>query len=193
MRDEINAIVKSLLIKVREGNQAAFEELHEIYSPLIMSFVSKFKSETGDDYEADDFKQELIMVLYNSSLAFDFEQSEVSFGLYAKICMNNAFVTQLRKLKRSDRTRKLLEYDYSVEEMLDEQKSPESELIEREKLKEINKKIESVLSDFENSVWKMYIAGYTIREIAKTVNKEEKSINNAIFRIRNKLKPIFNK
>ena len=193
MRDEINAIVKSLLIKVREGNQAAFEELHEIYSPLIMSFVSKFKSETGDDYEADDFKQELIMVLYNSSLAFDFEQSEVSFGLYAKICMNNEFVTQLRKLKTSDRTRKLLEYDYSVEEMLDEQKSPESELIEREKLKEINKKIESVLSDFENSVWKMYIAGYTIREIAKTVNKEEKSINNAIFRIRNKLKPIFNK
>lgn len=191
MRDEINAIVKSLLIKVREGNQAAFEELLEIYSPLISSFVAKFRAEHEVADDVEDFKQELIMVLYNSSLAYVFEQNEVSFGLYAKICMNNAFVSQLRKLSRGDRTRALLEYDDSIEEMMDEQKSPENELIEREKLKEINKKIESVLSEFENKVWKMYVAGYSIREISSLVNKDEKSVNNAIFRIRNKLKPIF--
>ena len=169
----------------------AFEELLEIYSPLVSSFAAKYKAEHNVEDDVEDFKQELIMVLYNSSLAFDFEQNEVSFGLYAKICMNNVYVSQLRKLSRGDRSRPMLEYDDSIEEMMDEQKSPENELIEREKLKEINKKIESVLSEFENKVWKMYVAGYSIREISSLVSKDEKSINNAIFRIRNKLKPIF--
>lgn len=192
MRDELNSIVKSLILKIREGDQAAFEELLGLYSPLISSFVSKFSSNDVSPADAEDFKQELFMVLYNSSMAFDVDQSEVSFGLYAKICMNNALVTQLRMLnKRSEKAIITLEYDDAIEGMILEQESPESEHIEREKLNEINKKIESVLSDFENKIWKMYVAGYSTKEMAKAVNKPEKSVDNAIFRIRNKLKPIF--
>lgn len=193
MRNEINSIVRSLIIEVRKGNQTAFEELLEIYSQLVTSFVNKLKAKNISEQDAEDFRQELILVLYNSSLAYDFEQNEVSFGLYTKICMNNAFVSQLRKLNRKEPAFNVLEYDDSIESMIETQKSPESELIEREKLKEINSKIESVLSDFENKVWKMYVAGYSTKEIAKVTEKNAKSIDNAIYRMRNKLKPIFEK
>ena len=193
MRDEINSIVKSLIIKVRSGNQNAFEELLGIYSHLVTSFVNKFKAKNLSEHDAEDFKQELILVLYNSSLAYDFEQDEVSFGLYTKICMNNAFVSQLRKLNRREPSLNVLEYDDSIECMIDTQRSPESELIEREKLSEINKKIESILSEFENKVWNLYVAGHSTKEIAKATGKNSKSIDNAIYRMRNKLKPIFEK
>lgn len=192
MREELNSIVKSLILKVRESNQTAFEELLDLYTPLITSFLNKFSANNVAPQDIEDFKQELTMVLYNSSLSFDVEQNEVSFGLYTKICMNNALVTQLRALnKRRDTAAVMLEYDSGVEEWAIPQESPEHELIEREKLKEINRKIESVLSEFENKVWKMYIAGYSTKEMAQAVNKNEKSVDNAIYRIRNKLKPIF--
>lgn len=192
MRDELNSIVKSLILKVRESNQTAFEELLDLYSPLITSFLNKFKIHSDTPQDAEDFKQELIMVLYNSCVAFDIEQSEVSFGLYTKICMNNALVTQIRALnKRRDASAVILEFDGGVEDVISHQESPEHELIEREKLKEINGKIEKVLSELENKIWKMYIAGYSTKEMAQAVNKNEKSVDNAIYRIRNKLKPIF--
>jgi len=194
MKEELNSIVKGLIIKVKNGDQVAFEELLELYNPLILSFLSKFDTSGVSPTDVEDFKQELYMVLYNSAMAFDAEQSEVSFGLYTKICMNNALVTQLRRLnKRSENALLTLEYDDAIESMIHEQKSPESEHIERENLKEINKKIESVLSEFENKIWKMYLAGYSTKEMAKSVDKPEKSVDNAIFRIRNKLKPIFMK
>ena len=194
MKEELNSIVKGLIIKVKNRDQVAFEELLELYNPLILSFLSKFDTSGVSPTDVEDFKQELYMVLYNSAMAFDAEQSEVSFGLYTKICMNNAFVTQLRRLnKRSENALLTLEYDDAIESMIHEQKSPESEHIERENLKEINKKIESVLSEFENKIWKMYLAGYSTKEMARSVDKPEKSVDNAIFRIRNKLKPIFMK
>lgn len=190
MREELNSIITSLILKVRAGNQAAFEELLNLYSPLITSFLNKFRTDDMPQADIDDFEQELSIVLYNSTLAFDVEQSEVSFGLYTKICMNNALVSQFRKMNKiSDDS--IVEYVDDMEDIVRDQTSPEKELIEREKLKEINKKIESVLSEFENKVWKMYVAGYSTKEMAKAVNKTEKSVDNAIFRIRNKLKPIF--
>lgn len=191
MREELNSIVKSLILDVRNSDQEAFEELLELYLPLITSFLNKFANNDVTAQDIEDLKQELTMVLYNSCMSFDVEQSQVSFGLYAKICMNNALVTQLRVLnKRRNTLKATLEYDSRRESMLPVE-SPEYEIIERENLKEISNKIESVLSQFENKVWKMYIAGYSTKEMAKAVNKSEKSVDNAIYRIRNKLKPIF--
>lgn len=191
MREELNSIVKGLILDVRNSNQEAFEELLDLYSPLITSFLNKFGNNDVTAQDIEDLKQELTMVLYNSCMSFDVEQSQVSFGLYAKICMNNAFVTQLRILnKRRNTLKATLEYDSRRESMLPVE-SPEHEVIERENLKELNNKIKNVLSQFENKVWKMYIAGYSTKEMAKAVNKSEKSVDNAIYRIRNKLKPIF--
>lgn len=193
MREEINEIVKSLIQKVRDNNQDAFSELLSVYSPLISSYTNKFKSMPNvTPQDIEDFKQELIMVLYNSSLSYDLNQNEVSFGLYSKICMNNAYVTQIRAFnKRKDNAVVLVEYNSDLDELVEDGNSPEHELMEREKLKEINRKIEEALSPFENKVWKMYFAGYSSKEIAKCFDKTDKSIDNAIFRIRRKLKPIF--
>jgi RNA polymerase sporulation-specific sigma factor len=49
-----------------------------------------------------------------------------------------------------------------------------------------------VLSDYEMKILEMYILGLRAKEISVAIGKSEKSVNNAIYRIRTKLKKIIN-
>ena len=64
-------------------------------------------------------------------------------------------------------------------------------MIKKEELRELTVRIEQMLSPFENKVWRLYVAGCTSREIAKQFGKTEKSIDNAVFRVRQKIKSLF--
>ena len=66
--------------------------------------------------------------------------------------------------------------------------SPEERVMLVERTRELKKRIKEVLSDFELEVLKKYLTGASYREIAKSLDKTEKSIDNAIMRIKNKLK-----
>ena len=45
-----------------------------------------------------------------------------------------------------------------------------------------------LLSPYENEVWRLYMAGYSASAIATRMERDEKSIHNAIYRIRKKLR-----
>ena len=47
---------------------------------------------------------------------------------------------------------------------------------------------EKILSNYELRIFKMYLQGERTKEISAKIGKDEKSVNNAIFRIRSKLK-----
>lgn len=191
MNDKLNSyssIVNSLIEKTRASNQAAFEELLDLYEPLFKSLLTRYYSNNPNAQDAEDLKQELTIAFFNSILSFDMEQKEVSFGLWAKICMNNALYTQLRALKKRNENA-MVAFDSEDIDLgaCGEEKSPENELVEKESLRELKTRIEDVLSPFENKVWRLYVVGCTTREMAQTLNKSEKSIDNAIFRMRRKL------
>lgn len=189
---EYTNIILSLIMKVRSGNQAAFEELLKLYEPLVFSFVDKYYANVSNKEDAEDLKQELTVVFYNSILSYDVEQTQVSFGLYAKICMNNAFVTQLRMLKkRNEKGVMILDVDEVFDDVVSEEKNPEDELVEREKMNELNTRIKATLSSFEYTVWKMYFAGCSSKEMADKLQTNERSVDNAVYRIRKKLKGLF--
>lgn len=192
MFDSYDTLVKNLILQVRMEDQDAFEEMLQIYEPLILSFVSRFANNDVAEQDVEDFKQELTVAFYNSILSYDLSQKDVSFGLYSKICMNNFLITQLRALKKRKSAEALaLEGEARLMEEFDSQDDPSWDMIRREELRELNKKIEDALSDFENKVWKYYVSGCSSREIAEALGKTEKSIDNAIFRIRQKLKGLF--
>jgi RNA polymerase sporulation-specific sigma factor len=66
-----------------------------------------------------------------------------------------------------------------------------SEFFQRqESERELGEQIEKTLSQYENEVWSYYVNGYSSREIAAKLGSSEKSIDNAIFRIRRKLKTL---
>lgn len=192
MFDSYDKIVKNLIIQVRKENQEAFEEMLQIYDPLITSFVNCFCRTDVADQDAEDIKQELTVAFYNSILSYDLGQTDVSFGLYAKICLNNALITQIRAMrKRKGAEMVSLESEDWLTEESEDFEDPSAALIKREEMRELNRRIEQALSPFENKVWRSYVAGCTSREIARSLGKSEKSIDNAIFRVRQKLKLLF--
>lgn len=187
--DSYDALLRKLILQAKHGDQDAFEELLKIYDPLLRSLVNRAIQNETMKQDAEDIKQELTVAFYNAILSYDIEQCEVSFGLYAKICLNNALITQIRATKKQ-RGIETVSLEAEVIESV-EREDPSEALIKKEEMHELNKRIEQVLSPFECDVWRSYIAGCSSREIAETLGKSEKSIDNAIFRIRQKLKPLF--
>ena len=64
----------------------------------------------------------------------------------------------------------------------------EEKLIKYERMKDFKEKTKVILSIFEQDVLKEHLKGYSYKEIAKKLNTNEKAIDNAVQRIRNKLK-----
>ena len=182
--------IRPLIEKVRAGDEEAFSSLLEKYTPLIESLVSKFQNDDFALLSREDLGQEATVVFYNSILTYDLEQTDVEFGLYAKICMSNALVSKMRALKRvtseiltDSPTEKFFANDVDYEE-------PGAKILEQENLKALYSVIRKNLSDLEYRIWQYSMSGKTASDIAKAVGKDEKSVTNAIYRIRKKLRAL---
>ena len=93
--------LRAMIEQVRAGDQQAFSDLLEAYRPLIEASVSRFSVEGNPDLQRDDLRQEATLVFYNSILTYDSEQSEVEFGLYAKICIYHGLISHVRLQKKT--------------------------------------------------------------------------------------------
>ena len=72
----------------------------------------------------------------------------------------------------------------------DNSTSPEDLVIEQEKFKEFMEKLDDKLSKMERNVLNMYLNGDNYLQIAQIMNKEPKSIDNALQRIRQKIRTL---
>ena len=187
-REKNSREIKDLILQVRNGDQEAFASLLKRYKPLIDSSVYRFSFDESFTLYCDDLIQEASVVFYNSILAYDLEQNEVEFGLFAKICIQNALVSQLRALKK--RCAEPLEKIPENLSFAQYSEDPSVKILEQERLKSLYAVIRKNLSDFEYTVWQLYISGRSAAEVAKLLNSNEKSITNAIYRIRKKLRAL---
>ena len=64
-------------------------------------------------------------------------------------------------------------------------------LIEEENLRLLERKIQANLSPYESRVWWMYVSGMSAQDIAARIDTADiRSVNNAIYRIRKKLRAV---
>ena len=66
--------------------------------------------------------------------------------------------------------------------------SPEEVIIDKENVDQLEKTIEKELSSFEKQVLDLYLTGMGYQQIAKVLGKDDKSTDNALQRLKNKLK-----
>lgn len=183
-----NDRVSKLICRFRAGDEAAFDELLLKYQPLIESLVTKFSGEENSATSREDLRQEAAVAFYRSVLSYDLEQRDVEFGLYAKICLSNALISKLRE-KKNPIEEISLETNREME-LVGEREDPAAHLLEEERLSALYAVIRENLSEFEYRVWNLYLSGRTAREIGTMVGRDEKSIANAIYRIRKKLRAV---
>lgn len=182
--------VKVLILAAQKGDQNAFVKLLDVYDPLISATVSKFKISGMSDADEEDLRQEALLAFYSALVAYDPSFSGVEFGLYAKVCICNRLVSQMRILKRhlshsivSYDTEKLLEQLVSTDD-------PAARIAELESERSLLRLINDNLSKYEQRVFRMYVSGMSAADMAKKLDSNEKSVSNAIYRIRKKLKKI---
>ncbi|MBO5354845.1 MAG: sigma-70 family RNA polymerase sigma factor [Clostridia bacterium] len=181
-----SAQIEILLDRVRKREKNAFDDLLEMYDPLVRAEVAHYTSGL-DAFDVDDFRQVAWLALYRASLSFDLSQSKVEFGLYAKICISNALSSFLRAWLINSKT-ELPVPDEWLAEWDDGEGDPAHLLMEEEAVQLLRARIRKVLSPFENCVWNLYMAGCSAKKIGRALGKEPHSIENAVYRIRRKLR-----
>lgn len=180
--------LNELILRAQKNQEEAFEELLSRYTPLIESLTSQFAASVPFLQDREDLRQEAVLGFYKALTRFDASQQEVQFGLYAKECIRNRLISYLRSLKKHEKLC-LLEDD-SSEKLEDAEEDPANRLVEQESYAALYERIHQALSPYENRVWWMYTSGRTASEIAARVERDEKSVQNAIYRIRRKLRSV---
>ena len=176
-----------LILAFRNGNDSAFSQLCEKYVLLLDSLSHKyFKMCADDQVDRDDFLQEGKIALHNAVLTYGIESQVVTFGAYAKACVRNGLVSYLRKCNAKKRRKNNCDITTAEEEVASER------VVWREFEKQLNEQVDSILSPLENKVFKMLVLDMSIKEISDRLKKSEKSINNAIYRARKKLRETLN-
>ena len=178
----------ALIVRAREGGQDAFFELRDIYKPLIESQVVKHTLDDMRPQDVEELTQEALVAFCNAVCNYDVTSVEVEFGLYAKICIQNRLVSFIRgHLKR--RKSLPISLDSVSGGQAAERSDPLQALVNKENMAELVRVISKNLSDYENRVWWMYVSGMTVSDISRSLgNSSAKSVSNAIYRIRKKLK-----
>ncbi len=180
MEKTINILDKELVQKARAGSVSAFDELSERYMPTIKSRANRYAGVVGRDVE--DFVQEGMLALFRAVKGFD-ENSGFKFKTYAVTCINHSMANAIKKRMKT-----------AAELPLDDDESQgsapaEDFVIEQENEAQLLLQIRSLLSDFELKVLKLYLMGNSYREISASLGAGHKAVDNALQRIRRKLRP----
>jgi len=186
----------SYIKNTKDNKDPAYEYLINKYKVFVKA-KSRAYFLVGADH--DDVLQEATIGFFKAIRDFD-ETKEVSFKAFADLCITRAIQSAIKTANRLkniplnnyvslSEEYKGEENSNSIENILDISpvNNPEQMVISNEGCKDIEQEMLNNLSSFEHKVLSMYIDGYGYKEIAKKLKKTEKSIDNALQRIRNKL------
>jgi len=171
------------------GDPKAEEELISEYSRLVKICARPYFLAGGD---SEDLIQEGMLGLLSAVRHYD-PAKDVKFKTYAEFCIRRRLYSAI---KSASRFKHIPLNDYvSLESQFDENstlgmfflRDPEEFVIARERAEEITDSLYDSLSRFESRVLGLYLEGLSYEEIAATVNKPPKSVDNAVQRIRRKL------
>ena len=175
------------------GDRAAEELLVTRYHRVVRTCARPFFLAGGD---SEDLTQEGMLGLIKAVREFDAEK-EASFRTFAEVCIRNRLYSALRASAREkhqalNQSVSLDTPDFDSNSYTSgtsnlAQRDPEDSLIDREHTAALLSGVRKQLSEFEAKILGYYLDGLSCREIAETVGKPPKSVDNAVQRIRRKV------
>lgn len=191
------------LIKMaRSGDENALDFLLNKYKKLA-SKIARSYFLIGAEYE--DLLQEAMIGLYKAYISYD-TTSIASFSTFARTCITRNIQSAVKKANRKKNqilnncisltSQGAVDFEDDDEPSIvipSNVLSPDQQLIESENLLQIKQKIKDSLSKFELEVLSLYLKGYSYTQIAQKLQLTNKSIDNALNRIKTKLSFLKNK
>lgn len=193
---------EEVVYEAKKGNTNAEEYLIAKYENFV-KLKSKSYFLIGADKE--DIYQEGMIGLYKAIRDFKVDKIS-SFKAFAELCITRQIITAIKTATRQKHIplntyislNKPIyeeESDRTLIDVLSELKinDPEELIIGKEQLEHIEEKMEEVLSDLEKEVLQAYLDGKSYQEIAADLDRQAKSIDNALQRVKKKLeKSLYN-
>jgi len=191
------AFYEETIVKAQKGDDRALEQIIEKYKGVVRA-KSRSYFLIGADWE--DLVQEGMIGLYKAIRDFR-PQKRLPFWAFAEMCITRQIITAIKTATRKKHiplnsyislSTTLYEDEFSDDpppEMLSirDINDPEEMVINREKLDNIETKLDKVLSNLERYVLNLYLRGDAYYEISEKVGKDVKSIDNALQRVKRKL------
>ncbi|MBD8848505.1 sigma-70 family RNA polymerase sigma factor [Priestia megaterium] len=181
------------------GDEEAFNVLVKKYEYLICLKIKSYFLLGGD---REDLLQEARLGLYKAARDFKTE-GKSSFRGFADLCITRQLITAIKASARQKhsllnnalslnipKNSKRLEDDLILMEMLPHPRavSPEQATVEKENKREREQMLQEILSSIEQDVFTLYLKGQTYMKISQNLHLPQKTVDNALYRIKKKMK-----
>lgn len=191
---------EELIIRARDGENEIMEYLMDKYKNLVRSKAATMFILGADK---DDLIQEGMIGLFKAVRDYD-SGRDASFYTFAELCVSRQMYTALQasgRKKHSPLNTYVSIYQDGDEEgagLIDalenkKERNPEEILIDQENVATIERIIENELSSFERQVLELSMTGMGYVEIAKLLGKDGKSTDNALCRVKTKIRKALDK
>lgn len=199
--DYRNVSDEELILRLRDGESNITDFIMDKYKNLVRS-KAKTMYILGADTE--DLIQEGMIGLFKAIRDYDCGR-DASFFTFADLCVSRQMYTAVQASRREKHV-PLNTYIslYSVNSAAEREEgedvqlinalasnteiNPEDMLIDKENVENLERIIEKELSSFEKEVLDLYVVGMSYSQIAKILGRDEKSTDNALQRIKAKLR-----
>lgn len=192
---------EELIVRLREGEEDITDYIMDKYKNLVRS---KAKSMYILGADGEDLIQEGMIGLFKAVRDYDIGR-DASFFTFADLCISRQMYTAVQASRRQKHTPlnsyisiygaggRQGEAESEEMELINALASgmgtnPEEVMIDQENLEVLEKMIDKELSAFEKQVLDLYITGMSYSQIARVLGKDDKSTDNALQRIKAKLR-----
>ena len=192
---------EELIARYMDGDSTVVDFLMDKYTYLVRIQAGNMFL-LGADHE--DLLQEGMIGLFKAIRDYD-PGRDASFQTFAKLCISRQIFTAIEASNRHKHAP--LNYYTSLSAEDSEQykearerlismttiESPETMMIDKENMAQLEEMLREELSPLEKQVLDLYFIGMSTREIAAILGRTEKATDNALQRLKSKLKKVFSK
>ena len=180
---------EELIVRLREGETEISDYLMEKYKEFVRKKARAMFLIGG---ETDDLIQEGMIGLFKAIQNYQADK-ETSFRTFASLCIDRQLYSAVQNSNRQKHQPLNSYVSLSDENESDHlegawSEDPEALIIGQESTRTLEREITKVLSPMENKVLDYYLRGYGYVKIAEIMGKTPKSIDNALQRIRGKIR-----
>ena len=162
------------------------------YKPLVRAQAASYYLPGAD---AEDLVQEGMIGLFRAIQ--DFDPAKGAFGSFAKLCVQRQVISAVKASTRQKHQllNEFVSFDartdgqHALRDVLPgpQEEEPEALILQKQRLDEVHQAMETTLSELELEVLLRHISGESYQQIAMALDRPEKSVDNALQRIKNKL------
>lgn len=198
----LGASDEELIIRLRDGEREITDYICDKYKDLVKVKAKSMFILGGDN---EDLIQEGMIGLFKAVRDYDCGR-DASFSTFADLCISRQMYTAVQAAGRKKHiplNTYVSLYDNAsgqddgeenrlIEALADKAEvSPEELFIDKERVRYLDEVIENELSSFEKQVLELHLTGMSYSQIAKVLGRDEKATDNALQRMKNKIRKKF--